>query len=28
LDIGVGMGYSAAVVARLAEAVIAVEENA
>ena len=28
LDIGVGMGYSAAVIARLAEAVIAVEENA
>jgi len=27
LDIGVGMGYSAAVIARLAEAVIAVEEN-
>lgn len=28
LDIGVGLGYSAAVIARLAEAVIAVEENA
>lgn len=28
MDIGVGMGYSAAVIARLAEAVIAVEENA
>ena len=28
LDIGVGMGYSAAVIAHLAEAVIAVEENA
>jgi len=27
LDIGVGLGYSAAVIARLAEAVIAVEEN-
>lgn len=27
MDIGVGMGYSAAVIARLAEAVIAVEEN-
>ena len=28
LDIGVGLGYSSAVIARLAEAVIAVEENA
>ncbi len=28
LDIGVGLGYSAAVIARLAEVVIAVEENA
>jgi len=28
LDVGVGLGYSAAVIARLAEAVIAVEENA
>ena len=27
LDIGVGLGYSSAVIARLAEAVIAVEEN-
>ncbi len=27
LDIGIGLGYSAAVIARLAEAVIAVEEN-
>lgn len=27
LDIGVGLGYSAAVISRLAEAVIAVEEN-